>query len=137
MGLSLLRSPGDDHCGVPLAGPAEGLTLPPWVHPLAPSQVFSLPPSVLRSFAQEPLGTQGAYKTAVDSFLQQQLMPGSEGPRGGPSAAVGEEQLSRPRTQDPPSPAVPPAAAQTEALSRLFSSVKTLTAKEELLQTLR
>nr|XP_036849771.1 cytoplasmic tRNA 2-thiolation protein 2 isoform X2 [Manis javanica] len=108
----------------------------PW-HVVALEEVFSLPPSVLRSFAQEPLGTQGAYKTAVDSFLQQQLMPGSEGPRGGPSAAVGEEQLSRPRTQDPPSPAVPPAAAQTEALSRLFSSVKTLTAKEELLQTLR
>ncbi|XP_036780127.2 cytoplasmic tRNA 2-thiolation protein 2 isoform X3 [Manis pentadactyla] len=106
-------------------------------HVVALEEVFSLPPSVLRGLAQEPSGTQGAYKTAVDSFLQQQLTPGAEGPRGGPSAAPGEEQLSRPRTQDPPSPAVPPAAAQTEALSRLFGSVKTLTAKEELLQTLR
>ncbi|KAK2489361.1 hypothetical protein MC885_003242 [Smutsia gigantea] len=108
----------------------------PW-HIVSLEEVFGLPPSVLRSFAQEPSGTEEAYKTAVDSFLQQQLALGAEGPRGSPSSAPGEEQLSRPYTQDPQSPAVPPPAAQTEALSRLFNSVKTLTAKEELLQTLR
>lgn len=101
-----------------------------------PRKVFSLPPSVLRCFAHEPSGTKGAYKAAVDSFLQQQHAP-----------AQGKEQLSQPGTQDPQTPAVspsaaqteaqPPTAAQTEALSRLFDSVKTLTAKEELLQTLR
>ncbi|ELK00498.1 cytoplasmic tRNA 2-thiolation protein 2 isoform X1 [Pteropus alecto] len=97
----------------------------PW-HIVALEEVFSLPPSVLRYFAQEPVGTKGAYKVAVDSFLQQQHAP-----------AQGEEQQSQPGTQDPQSPAGPPTAAQTEALSRLFDSVKTLTAKEELLQTLR
>ncbi|XP_054567071.1 cytoplasmic tRNA 2-thiolation protein 2 isoform X1 [Eptesicus fuscus] len=107
----------------------------PW-HIVALEEVFSLPPSVLRCLAQEPSGTKGAYKAAVDSFLQQQHAP-----------AEGEEQLSQPGSQDPQSPAQPPTAAQTEAqpptaaqteaLSRLFDSVKTLTAKEELLQTLR
>lgn len=81
---------------------------------------------MLRCFAQEPSGTKGAYKAAVDSFLQQQHAP-----------AQGEEQLSQSGTQALQSSAVLPAAAQTEALSRLFDSVKTLTAKEELLQTLR
>nr|XP_019598225.1 PREDICTED: cytoplasmic tRNA 2-thiolation protein 2 isoform X2 [Rhinolophus sinicus] len=107
----------------------------PW-HIIALEEVFSLPPSVLRYFAQEPTGTEGAYKAAVDSFLQQQHAP-----------AQGEEQLSEPGTQGLQTPAGPPTAAQTEArpptaaqteaLSRLFDSVKTLTAKEELLQTLR
>ncbi|KAM5297789.1 cytoplasmic tRNA 2-thiolation protein 2 isoform 2-T2 [Glossophaga mutica] len=107
----------------------------PW-HVVALEEVFSLPPSVLRCFAPDPSGTKGAYKAAVDSFLQQQHAP-----------AQGKERLSQPGTQDPQDPAVPPSAAQTEAqppsaaqteaLSRLFDSVKTLTAKEELLQTLR
>ncbi|KAF6077193.1 cytosolic thiouridylase subunit 2 [Phyllostomus discolor] len=105
-------------------------------HIVALEEVFSLPPSVLRCFAQEPSGTKGAYKAAVDSFLQQQHAP-----------AQGKEGLSQPGTQDPQNPSAPPSAAQTEAqppiaaqteaLSRLFNSVKTLTAKEELLQTLR
>ncbi|XP_023393471.1 cytoplasmic tRNA 2-thiolation protein 2 [Pteropus vampyrus] len=54
---------------------------------------------------------------------------------GGPPETAGA--VLTPSTQDPQSPAGPPTAAQTEALSRLFDSVKTLTAKEELLQTLR
>lgn len=113
-----------------------GLGFIQFLHPSLPCKVFSLPPSVLRYLAQEPSGTKGAYKAAVDSFLQQQHAP-----------AQGEEQLSQPGSQDPQSPAglptaaqteaQPPTAAQTEALCRLFDSVKTLTAKEELLQTLR
>lgn len=99
--------------------------------------MFDLPPSVLRCFAQEPVGTEGAYKAAVDSFLQQQHMLGPEGAGDSLSPAQGEEQLSWPCTQDPQKPNKLPTAAQTEALSRLFDSVKTLTAKEELLQTLR
>ncbi|XP_070119256.1 cytoplasmic tRNA 2-thiolation protein 2 isoform X4 [Equus przewalskii] len=111
----------------------------PW-HVVALEEVFDLPPSVLRCFAQEPVGTEGAYKAAVDSFLQQQHVLGAEGAGDSPSLAQGEEQLSWPCTQDPQnpqSPDRPPTAAQTEALSRLFDSVKTLTAKEELLQALR
>uniref|UniRef100_A0A2K5LZT6 Cytoplasmic tRNA 2-thiolation protein 2 n=1 Tax=Cercocebus atys TaxID=9531 RepID=A0A2K5LZT6_CERAT len=95
--------------------------------------VFSLPPSVLRCSAQEPAGSEGAYKAAVDSFLQQQHVLGAG---GGPGPTQGKEQPPQPRL-DPQSLASPPAAAQTEALSQLFCSVRTLTAKEELLQTLR
>lgn len=97
-------------------------------HTLLPApnthKVFSLPPSVLRCSAREPVGTEGAYKAAVDSFLQQHH-------------ALGEEKQSRPCPQHPQGRAGLPTASQTEALSRLFNSVKTLTAKEELLQTLR
>ncbi|KAJ1072691.1 hypothetical protein K5549_011917 [Capra hircus] len=98
----------------------------PW-HIVALEEVFSLPPSVLRCSAQEPLGTESAYKAAVDSFLQQQHALGADG----------VERQSQHCAQDPHSPAGPPTTAQTQAMSRLFDSVKTLTAKEELLQTLR
>ncbi|XP_032012101.1 cytoplasmic tRNA 2-thiolation protein 2 isoform X2 [Hylobates moloch] len=104
----------------------------PW-HVVALEEVFSLPPSVLWCSAQEPVGSDGAYKAAVDSFLQQQHVLGAG---GGPGLIQGEEQPPPP-TQDPQSLARPPATAQTEALSQLFCSVRTLTAKEELLQTLR
>lgn len=106
-----------------------GLLPPRWVSltPLFLPQVFSLPPSVLRFSAQEPAGTEGAYKAAVDSFLQQQHALGADG----------VERQSQHCSQDPHSHTGPPMTAQTQALSRLFDSVKTLTAKEELLQTLR
>lgn len=97
-------------------------------------KVFSLPPSVLCSASQEPAGTEEAYKTAVDSFLQQQHALGSEGCA---SPAQGEDQSHPSHSQESLGMAGFPTAAQTEALSRLFSSIKTLTAKEELLQTLR
>ncbi|XP_042558138.1 cytoplasmic tRNA 2-thiolation protein 2 [Dipodomys spectabilis] len=99
----------------------------PW-HVVALEEVFSLPPSVLRCPAREPGGTEEGYKAAVGSFLQHQL--GSEGSRG---PAQGGEQTCLPH----PGHTRSPTAAQTAALSRLFNSVKTLTAKEELLQTLR
>uniref|UniRef100_H0WGD8 Cytoplasmic tRNA 2-thiolation protein 2 n=1 Tax=Otolemur garnettii TaxID=30611 RepID=H0WGD8_OTOGA len=111
----------------------------PW-YLVALEEVFGLPPAVLRCSAQEPAGTAGAYKAAVDSFLQQQHTPGTEGAEDSPSLAQQQGQLCQPPPQGPmglQSPTGPPAAAQTEALSRLFHSVKTLTAKEELLQTLR
>ncbi|VCW97587.1 unnamed protein product [Gulo gulo] len=108
----------------------------PW-HIVTLEEVFALPPSVLRCSARDPVGTVGTYKVAVDSFLQQQYTLAAEGVRDSPSSAQGEEQPSQPRTQDPQDPAGPPPVAQTEALSQLFDSVKTLTAKEELLQTLR
>ncbi|KAJ8785944.1 hypothetical protein J1605_006904 [Eschrichtius robustus] len=95
----------------------------PW-HIVALEEVFSLPPSVLRCSAREPVGTEGAYKAAVGSLLQQQH-------------ALGEEQQSLPCPPRLPIQAGPPTAGQTEALSTLFSSVETLTAKEELLRTLR
>ena len=120
-----VRGPGGEHW-VSLTG--TGL-LPPCgvsLTPLSVPQVFSLPPSVLRFSAQEPAGTEGAYKAAVDSFLQQQHVLGADVER--------ERQHC---SQDPHSHTGPPTTTQTQALSGLFDSVKTLTAKEELLQTLR
>ncbi|XP_008072928.1 cytoplasmic tRNA 2-thiolation protein 2 isoform X2 [Carlito syrichta] len=110
----------------------------PW-HLVPLEEVFSLPPSVLRCSAQGLVGPEGAYKTAVDSFLQQQHALAAEGAQDSPRLALGEEQLCQLPWDplDSQSPVGPPAAAQTEALTRLFGSVKTLTAKEELLQTLR
>ncbi|XP_037671693.1 cytoplasmic tRNA 2-thiolation protein 2 isoform X2 [Choloepus didactylus] len=99
----------------------------PW-HTVALEEVFGLPPSALRCFAQELAGGEEAYKAAVDTFIQQQHGLGAEGAGHSPCPALVEEQQSPPR---------PPPAAQTEALTRLFDSVKTLTAKEELLQALR
>ena len=77
--------------------------------------------------SQKPAGTEEAYKAAVDSFLQQQHVLGAQG----------QDQLHPPHRQGPLGTAGYPRAAQTEALSKLFNSIKTLTAKEELLQTLR
>ncbi|XP_012513143.1 PREDICTED: cytoplasmic tRNA 2-thiolation protein 2 isoform X1 [Propithecus coquereli] len=111
----------------------------PW-HLVALEEVFGLPPSVLCCSVPEPTGAEGAYKAAVDSFLRQQHVPQGEGAQDGSSPAQEQGQLCQPPMQKPlglPSLAGSPAAAQTEALSRLFHSVKTLTAKEELLQTLR
>ncbi|XP_020029138.2 cytoplasmic tRNA 2-thiolation protein 2 isoform X1 [Castor canadensis] len=105
----------------------------PW-HVVALEEVFNLTPSVLRCSARESSGAKGAYKAAVDSFLQQQHNLGAD---SNISPAQGEEQLDLPQTQAPLGPAEFPTASQTEALSRLFDSAKTLTAKEELLQTLR
>ncbi|XP_008838763.1 cytoplasmic tRNA 2-thiolation protein 2 isoform X1 [Nannospalax galili] len=105
----------------------------PW-HMVTLEEVFSLPPSVLRCAAQEPEGTEETYKAAVDNFLQQQHVLGAA---GSASSTQGEEHLHPYHSQEPPGMARSPTAAQTEALSRLFSSIKTLTAKEELLQTLR
>ncbi|KAM4833505.1 cytoplasmic tRNA 2-thiolation protein 2 isoform 3-T3 [Thomomys bottae] len=108
----------------------------PW-HVVALEEVFSLPPSVLRRSAEEPGGTEGTYKVAVDTFLHQQHALACE---GGPSPSHGEEPLCPPNTQASsphPGPAQPPTVAHTAALSRLFNSVKSLTTKEELLQTLR
>ncbi|KAM6223828.1 cytoplasmic tRNA 2-thiolation protein 2 [Rhynchocyon petersi] len=107
----------------------------PW-HAVALEEVFSLPQSVLRCVHQESAVDDGAYKEAVDSFIRQQGL-GTLGPEDSPSLAPRVEQPSPQNPQDPQSLASLPTAAQTEALSKLFKSVRTLTAKEELLQTLR
>ncbi|KAM5263049.1 cytoplasmic tRNA 2-thiolation protein 2 [Ctenodactylus gundi] len=108
----------------------------PW-HAVSLEEVFSLPPSVLRCPPQESTGDEGSYKAAVDSFLQQQCVLGTE---DSSSLAQSEKGLAQSCDQDPCGPlslAGSPTAAQTEALTRLFGSVRTLTTKEELLQTLR
>lgn len=106
---------------------------------LSSFKVFSLPPSVLCCTSQESAGTEEAYKAAVDRFLQQQQQQQQRvlGAEAGASPAQGEARLHPSHGREPSGTAGYPTAAQTEALSRLFSSIKTLTAKEELLQTLR
>ncbi|XP_045389776.1 cytoplasmic tRNA 2-thiolation protein 2 isoform X2 [Lemur catta] len=111
----------------------------PW-HLVTLEEVFGLPPAVLCCSVPEPAGAEGAYKAAVDSFLRQQHVPQAEGSQDGSSPPQAQGQPCQPHLQKPLGPLSPagsPAAAQTEALSRLFHSVQTLTAKEELLQTLR
>ncbi|KAG8508151.1 Cytoplasmic tRNA 2-thiolation protein 2 [Galemys pyrenaicus] len=104
----------------------------PW-HAVALEQVLDLPPSVLCCAVREPPGGQGAYKAAVDTFLQKQQQQrwGAEAAGGSPAPALVEEP------QGSPASAGAPPAAQTQALCRLFDSVRSLTAREELLQTLR
>ncbi|XP_005415212.1 PREDICTED: cytoplasmic tRNA 2-thiolation protein 2-like isoform X1 [Chinchilla lanigera] len=111
----------------------------PW-HVVSLEEVLGLPPSVLRYCPREPAGTEGTYKAAVDNFLQQQHALETQGAEDSCGPAWGQEEQCWPQSQDPHEPLSPagfPPAAQTEALCRLFESVRTLTAKEELLQTLR
>ncbi|XP_006860332.1 PREDICTED: cytoplasmic tRNA 2-thiolation protein 2 [Chrysochloris asiatica] len=108
----------------------------PW-YSVSLEKVFSLPQSVLRYFSQEPATGKSTYKEAVDGFIRQQQGLGTQGTEDSPSPNPGEEQLSWHGPQDAQSLAEPPTAAQTEAVSRLFHSVRTLTAKEELLHTFR
>lgn len=80
-------------------------------------QVLDLPPSVLIPAAASP--PAGGYKAAVDQFLQS----------GGGGQRVALQQ------QDEALPAVP--EAHTLSLQKLLDSAATLTAREELLSSLR
>lgn len=99
--------------------------------------MFTLPSSVLEaaSAATSPHGSSTNYKAAVDKFIQN----GGDAVGGHKAKTPGDSSLtdavSDLHMDDRPS-FLPP-ADQTQALERLFASVKTLTAKEDLLQTLR
>ncbi|XP_068941664.1 cytoplasmic tRNA 2-thiolation protein 2 [Petaurus breviceps papuanus] len=108
-------------------------------------EVFNLPTSVLQPVSQGPRGSDNTYKEAVDGFIQQQQQQRLPEDRGRGAVLSDEqiqERLRQLSTQDPGGQgevagASLPRPAQTLALMTLFSSVKTLTAREELLQTLR
>ncbi|XP_051830752.1 cytoplasmic tRNA 2-thiolation protein 2 [Antechinus flavipes] len=107
-------------------------------HIVSLEEVFNLPASVLQPVSQGPQGPENTYKEAVDGFIQQQQRLPEEGGR----EATLSDELRRLSTRDPVGPEEVagdslPRPAQSTALMTLFSSVKTLTAKEELLQTLR
>ncbi|KAM7146630.1 cytoplasmic tRNA 2-thiolation protein 2 isoform 1-T1 [Macrochelys suwanniensis] len=105
-------------------------------------EVFDLPSSILQRAPHSPAGPENSYKEAVEGFIRQQRR--EEG--GGPSLPERriQEKLAELSMREAPGTeglAAPGArllgAVRTEQLVRLFGSVKTLTAKEELLQTLR
>ncbi|XP_037733966.1 cytoplasmic tRNA 2-thiolation protein 2 isoform X1 [Chelonia mydas] len=97
-------------------------------------EVFDLPSSILQRVPHNPAGPKNSYKEAVEGFIRQQRQ--EEG--GGlslPERQI-QEKLAEFCMQDVPR-MEGLATVQTEQLIQLFGSVKTLTAKEELLQTLR
>ncbi|XP_038610661.1 cytoplasmic tRNA 2-thiolation protein 2 [Tachyglossus aculeatus] len=120
-------------------------------HVVPLEEVFNLPTSVLRCPSKDPPGSGHNYKEAVDGFIRQQRrLHGGEAEDdyfsgGEPEVLpelrqVGTREPARLEEKNGLSPVTggqPPAAAHTAALTQLFGSAKTLTAKEELLQTLR
>ncbi|KAL1007142.1 hypothetical protein UPYG_G00082620 [Umbra pygmaea] len=98
-------------------------------------QVFSLPSSVLDvgSSATKNPQNGSSYKAAVDQFIQTSQ---NQHPDLSVKNALSQlSSLSMHEAQTGGSSPIPP--GQTEALQRLFASVRTLTAKQDLLQTLR
>ncbi|XP_067905341.1 cytoplasmic tRNA 2-thiolation protein 2 isoform X2 [Heterodontus francisci] len=124
-------------------------------------EVFRLPNSMLQSVSSSPASHHGEnYKEAVDGFLQKQRetqIQAEQRPTVMEQLNVthSEEQIQTKLAQldicdrfnnentgssfseTSTSGKWPFILAQTEAIKELFSSIKTLTAKEELLQTLR
>ncbi|XP_061101143.1 LOW QUALITY PROTEIN: cytoplasmic tRNA 2-thiolation protein 2 [Conger conger] len=111
-------------------------------HTVPLEQVFELPSSVLEAAASAPQRPDGSYKAAVDQFLQSAKARGSSSPRRGRSGR-GPRRAGGPGSPVPPGDGTPqngPARlglGRSEDLGRLLSSVRTLTAKEDMLQTLR
>ncbi|XP_063169122.1 cytoplasmic tRNA 2-thiolation protein 2 [Candoia aspera] len=110
-------------------------------HLLLLEEVFDLPASVLNSLSHSPADQAHSYKEAVADFTrwQQQQWEKTED-----AATSLEDQLAECSTRGSSwkerlavlaTSSFP--ASHAEALSRLFGAVRSLTAKEELLQTLR
>ncbi|KAG9261250.1 cytoplasmic tRNA 2-thiolation protein 2 isoform X1 [Astyanax mexicanus] len=97
-------------------------------HIISLEQVFSLPSSVLEPVPGGARHPGGDYKAAVDQYIQQSKLKQK---RGEASVEEAQDSLTRLNIYSPPSP------EHTQTLQRLFSTLKTLTAKEDLLQTLR
>ncbi|XP_015272847.1 PREDICTED: cytoplasmic tRNA 2-thiolation protein 2 [Gekko japonicus] len=100
-------------------------------------EVFDLPGSILRSISHNATDDSQSYKEAVDGFIRRQQQQQSE--RTGDSLPG---QLSELSVRCPPGKEAvevpgPLSVSHTAELTHLFRAVKTLTAKEELLQTLR
>ncbi|XP_073515273.1 cytoplasmic tRNA 2-thiolation protein 2 [Phyllobates terribilis] len=105
-------------------------TFPFHIVPL--EQIFSLPRSVLQSVLPEKLEPTENYKQAVNSFSGQQRAHGADEVSGSADElaqlrVTGDECSTYSR--------VPPET--TSALTEVFNSARTLTAKVELLQSLR
>nr|XP_023646536.1 cytoplasmic tRNA 2-thiolation protein 2 isoform X1 [Paramormyrops kingsleyae] len=115
------------------------------IHIVHLEQVFSLPGSVLEAASPTPTGTDGSYKGAVDQYIRKGSTGGAgpseepTQPRGHPVLDV-QQHLAQLSTMEVPSSQHSqemPSSQQSQALEMLFSSVRTLTAREDLLMTLR
>ena len=90
-------------------------------------QVLNLPPSVLEPVHLATDDPASSYKVAVDHFMQSSPVHTVD-PRVDRSELGVPTDGTHPQLID---------EAQTQTLQELFSRVKTLTAKEDLLHTLR
>ncbi|XP_058011117.1 cytoplasmic tRNA 2-thiolation protein 2 isoform X1 [Ahaetulla prasina] len=105
-------------------------------------EVFDLPTSVLNSLTQSPLDQAPSYKEAVAVFTRWQQQ---QREKRADAATSLEDQLAECSMQGFPwqerlavlNEAGSSLASHAEELARLFGGVKSLTAKEELLQTFR
>nr|XP_060644096.1 cytoplasmic tRNA 2-thiolation protein 2 [Anolis sagrei ordinatus] len=102
-------------------------------------EVFDLSSSVLHSVSHEIPDQSHTYKEAVDDFIKQQREKERDAGELFLKDQQGEFNLQDSSKEEDfvdPGKEVP-AVSHTEELINLFQTVKTLTAKEELLQTLR
>ncbi|XP_015223492.2 cytoplasmic tRNA 2-thiolation protein 2 isoform X2 [Lepisosteus oculatus] len=112
-------------------------------------EVFRLPSSVLQCVSSIPGKPGGCYKAAVDQFIQ--LSTNTQTEKSNAFASQdsqlfeAQSRLSELSTQDRPEEEVRTSGGrpftftlqETKAVERLLDSVKTLTAKEQILQMLR
>lgn len=103
-------------------------------HMVPLEEVFNLPTSVLKATSAGPDPSASSYKTAVDQFIQNGATISE--PRNSEQSSSLVHKMSQLLTDDH-SLSAEPTMEQTRSLESLFASVKTLTAKEDLLQTLR
>ncbi|XP_030060447.1 cytoplasmic tRNA 2-thiolation protein 2 isoform X2 [Microcaecilia unicolor] len=107
-------------------------------------EVFNLPSSVVRWDSKNIPSVADDYKAAVDGFLcrHTQLKNAESGIRtcstgAGVQAKLAELSIKEPEPTASTRTLRLPSAQSTQALNQLFDSVTSLTAKEELLHTLR
>ncbi|XP_077165740.1 cytoplasmic tRNA 2-thiolation protein 2 [Paroedura picta] len=97
-------------------------------------EAFDLPGSVLHSISHSATDEGQSYKEAVDGFIRQQQ---SERARTSLPSQLSELSIQCPAGKEAAEVPGPVSISHTAELTHLFRAVKTLTAKEELLQTLR
>nr|XP_033798911.1 cytoplasmic tRNA 2-thiolation protein 2 isoform X2 [Geotrypetes seraphini] len=106
---------------------------------IALEEVFNLPSSVVQWVSKDIPDMADDYKAAVDGFLGHHT--GVENAESGSRTCV-QTKLAELSIEEPEPAASTgtfclPSAQSTQALKQLFDSVRSLTAKEELLHTLR
>ncbi|KAJ8247332.1 hypothetical protein GJAV_G00245090 [Gymnothorax javanicus] len=107
-------------------------------HIVCLEQVFDLPSSVLEAAAAPPQRPEGSYKAAVDQFIQNNKTAGlCSASEESQSVGDAQDRLARLQTGDAPNGTPPLAVQNREQLQALFSSVRSLTAKEDMVRTLR
>nr|XP_056718730.1 cytoplasmic tRNA 2-thiolation protein 2 [Euleptes europaea] len=99
-------------------------------------EVFDLPGSILRSVSHDATDSGQSYKEAVDGFIRQQQQQRVKTGDSLPGR-LSELSIRDPSGKEAAEIAGPLSVSHMAELTRLFGAVKSLTAKEELLQTLR